>query len=91
MRFCRLHRSRFTGCDLTGSDLTGSQLDHVEFTGCDLSRTDFAQVKVVAARFRDCRFDGATGVAGLAGAEVDATDLVTLAGSLASALGIIVC
>ncbi|MBL7490347.1 pentapeptide repeat-containing protein [Frankia sp. AgB1.9] len=89
LRFCRLHRCRFEDCDLTGLDLTRSRLDHVEFIRCDLTGADFSGMTVVAARFADCRFDRVTGADGLAGAQVGAGDLVGLAPSLATALGIV--
>ncbi|OAA26373.1 Pentapeptide repeat-containing protein [Frankia sp. EI5c] len=88
LRSCLLRRVRFTGCDLSGLDLAGTRLDHVRFEDCDLSEAVFTGTKVVAASFRGCRFDGATGVAGLAGAEVDADSLLTLIGPMAAALGI---
>jgi uncharacterized protein YjbI with pentapeptide repeats len=88
LRFCRLHRCRFEDCDLTGLDLTRSSLDHVEFVRCDLTGADFTGVTVGAARFADCRYDRLAGAGGLAGAEIAAGDLVGLAPSLASALGI---
>jgi uncharacterized protein YjbI with pentapeptide repeats len=90
LRFCRLFRSRFEGCDLSGMDLTRSRLDHVEFVRCDLRGADVSDVTVVAARFTGCRFDGMIGAAGLAGAEIDAGDLGSLAPALAASIGIIV-
>jgi uncharacterized protein YjbI with pentapeptide repeats len=70
--------------------LTRARLDHVEFVRCDLTGADFTEVDISAARFTDCRFDHVTGAAGLAGAEIGAGDLMGLAPSLATALGITV-
>lgn len=88
LRFCTLHRVRFTGCDLSGLDLTGTRLDHVRFEDCDLREAVFTQTRVAAASFTGCRFDGASGVAGLAGAEVDTHSVMTLVGPMAAELEI---
>jgi len=69
-------------------DLTRARLDPVEFVRCDLTGADFTGVTVAAARFTDCRFDRLAGASGLAGAEVGAGDLISLAPSLAAAIGI---
>ncbi|MCK9899181.1 pentapeptide repeat-containing protein [Frankia sp. Cpl3] len=88
LRSCRLHRARFTGCDLSGLDLTGTRLDHVRFEDCNLDGAVFTEVTITAAAFHRCRFDGAVGVDGLAGAEVDADSVMTLVGPMAAALAI---
>jgi uncharacterized protein YjbI with pentapeptide repeats len=90
VRFSRLHRCLFEDCDLTGLDLTRSRLDHVEFVRCDLTGADFTGVTVAAARFSDCGYDRVVGADGLAGAEIAAGDLISLAPSLAAALGILI-
>lgn len=51
-------------------------------------RADFTGATVTAARFTDCRFDRLVGADGLAGAEIGTGDLMSLAPSLAAALGI---
>lgn len=88
LRSCLLRRAWFVKCDLSGLDLTETRLDHVRFENCDLSGAVFSGALITAARLRGCRFDGVVGAGGLAGAEVDSEDLMTLAGPMAAALGI---
>ncbi|ABW15525.1 pentapeptide repeat protein [Parafrankia sp. EAN1pec] len=88
LRACLLRRARFVNCDLSGLDMTDTRLDHVRFEDCDLSSAIFAGTQIAAAQLRGCRFDGVVGADGLAGAEVDSSDLASLAGPMAAALGI---
>ncbi|MCK9925614.1 pentapeptide repeat-containing protein [Frankia sp. Mgl5] len=88
LRACLLRRARFVNCDLSGLDMTDTRLDHVRFEDCDLSSAIFTGTQIAAAQLRGCRFDGVVGADGLAGAEVDSSDLASLAGPMAAALGI---
>ncbi|MEX5707643.1 pentapeptide repeat-containing protein [Parafrankia sp. FMc6] len=88
LRACLLRRARFVNCDLSGLDMTDTRLDHVRFEDCDLSSAIFTGTQIATAQLRGCRFDGVVGADGLAGAEVDSSDLASLAGPMAAALGI---
>lgn len=83
-----LGRCDLVGCTMPGLDLTGSVLDHVTFRGCDLTGLVVTGARMLAARFIDCRLDDVVGAAGLAGAQVDAAALPSLAPALAAAVGV---
>jgi uncharacterized protein YjbI with pentapeptide repeats len=87
-RFSRLRRVVFRNSRLTSIDFYGVHFDQVLIEGCDLSGAAFDNAVVDTLRIRDCDFTGITGAARLRGAEVDASDLPSLAPSLALDAGL---
>jgi uncharacterized protein YjbI with pentapeptide repeats len=87
-RFSRLRRVVFRDCDLAGIDFYNATFDHVTIDGCDLQRSRFDAAIVNCLSITDCNLAGVHGVSGLKGAEVDASDLPSLAVSLARDAGI---
>lgn len=73
------------GADLSGMALTGSSFDRCDLTGVDVSRS-----RVKGLRLTGCRIDGLRGATGLAGAVLDATEVVPMGWALLADLGITV-
>ena len=88
LRFSTLRRVTLRDCALPGLDLTEVKLEEVRLERCSLPRTQFNGAKVKSLRIEGCDLSGATGAAALAGASVHPDDLLTLAPSLAEAVGI---
>jgi uncharacterized protein YjbI with pentapeptide repeats len=89
-RFSRLRRVVFRDCDLSGADFYNVAFDHVTIDGCDLRRAHFDAATVSCLAITSCDLAGVTGVAGLKGAQLDASDLPNLAQSMASETGILI-
>lgn len=87
-RFSRLRQVVFRDCDLSGADFTNTTFDHVTIDHCDLQRARFDAAVVNCLAITDCNLVGITGVSGLKGAQVDASDLPGLATSLALETGL---
>lgn len=88
MRFSRLRRVVFRDCDLTGTDFYNTTFDHVTIERCDLQRTHFDGATVNCLAVVDCNLAGISGALSLKGARLDASDLPSLAVSLAREAGI---
>jgi uncharacterized protein YjbI with pentapeptide repeats len=88
LRFSRIRRVVFRDCDLTGADFYRATFDHVSFENCNLQRARFDAATVNCLRIADCNLAGITGAFGLKGAQLDASDLPSLAVSLAREAGI---
>jgi uncharacterized protein YjbI with pentapeptide repeats len=88
LRFSRIRRVVFRGCDLTGADFYRASFDHVTFENCNLQRARFDAAIVSCLRVTNCNLAGVTGAFGLKGAQLDASDLPALAVSLAREAGI---
>lgn len=88
LRFSTLQRVTFRDCTLPGLDLTETTLDQVRFERCALPAAQFHGAKVKDLRIAGCDLTGCTGAESLAGASVHPDDLLTLAPSLAHALGL---
>jgi uncharacterized protein YjbI with pentapeptide repeats len=89
-RFSRLRRVVFRDCDLSGADFYAAGFDHVSIDGCDLQRASFDGAIVKCLAITNCNLAAIAGVAGLKGAQLDASDLPNLAQSLASDAGILI-
>jgi hypothetical protein len=87
LRLARLREVRFENCVLTRAELVAGQLEAVGFGGSDLAGVDFSQARCAAVDLRDARLTGIKGVDALRGATVDLDQVVTLAPTLALALG----
>jgi len=60
----------------------------VLFEDCDFGGASFAGARFDGCELRRCRLDGITGVEGLRGAALEWAEIVGLAGTFASALGL---
>lgn len=87
-RFARTKRVVLDGCALVGSDWTAVSAADLLLEGCDLTEGQFSQAKLTEVHLRRCRLDGLHGVADLAGATIEADDLIMLSHQFAAALGI---
>ena len=90
VRHARLEAVEFDDCNLVGSDFMGATLTDVGFGGSDLSGAEFSQSAVERVDLRGARVDGLRGVRALSGATVSPDQLVTLAPTLATAVGLVV-
>jgi uncharacterized protein YjbI with pentapeptide repeats len=90
MRFTRLRRVVFRGCDLSAADFYNATFDHVTIDRCDLQRARFDAAIVNCLAITNCTLTAISGVSGLRGAQLDASDLPNLAQSLASDAGILI-
>jgi uncharacterized protein YjbI with pentapeptide repeats len=89
-RFSRLRQVVFRACDLSGVDFYNTTFDHVTIDGCDLQRARFDAAIVKCLSITNCTLTAISGVSGLKGAQLDASDLPNLAQSLASDAGILI-
>jgi uncharacterized protein YjbI with pentapeptide repeats len=90
LRFSRLRRVVFRDCDLTGADFYNATFEHVTFDDCNLQRARFDGAIVKCLAITNCNLTAINGVAGLSGAQLDASDLPNLAQSLAREAGILI-
>jgi uncharacterized protein YjbI with pentapeptide repeats len=88
LRFSRLRRVVFRDCELAGIDLYAVNFEQVRFERCDLSRATLHEATVKSLRITDCDLTGLIGATRLRGAEIDLSDLASLAPSLALEAGI---
>jgi uncharacterized protein YjbI with pentapeptide repeats len=87
-RFARIQRVAFEDCVLRDADFTGARFESVRFSACDLSAATFSGAAFERSEVRGCRLEGLRGVEGLAGAALEWTAILELAGGMAAALGI---
>lgn len=71
-RFTKFLKVEFADCRLQSADFVSADLTGATFRNCDLSGVEFSQVKASKAVFVDCLWEGAKGLASLAGATVAA-------------------
>jgi len=89
LRFSTLRRIVLRDCELPGLDLTETTLDDVRLERCVLVGAEFHAASVRKLRIEQCDLTGCTGADALRGASVHPDDLLTLAPSLADALGVV--
>jgi uncharacterized protein YjbI with pentapeptide repeats len=87
-RFSRFKNVVFSDCKLTQADFQEADLRGARFERCDLTGAQFSKAQMGGTRFADCVLAGINGVTSLRGSVVTGRDVLTLAYSLASALGI---
>jgi uncharacterized protein YjbI with pentapeptide repeats len=90
-RFAKFQRVELTDCRLQHADFVSADLSGTVFRRCDLTAAEFSQVTARGAVFVDCQWDGARGIASLAGATIansSPTDNLTVAAAMAWALDI---
>ena len=90
-RFSRFQKVELTDCRLQNADFVSADLTGAVFRNCDLSGVEFSQVKAAKAVFVDCTWEGAKGLASLAGATVAAAspiDTLAFTSAVTAASGI---
>lgn len=87
-RFTRLKRVIFRDCDLSGVDFYSATFEHVTIEGCNLQRAHFDAATVMCLTITNCQLAGVSGVTGLRGALLDASDLPAMSIALATEIGI---
>jgi uncharacterized protein YjbI with pentapeptide repeats len=84
----RFGTTLFEDCDLRDSDFQAADLRGAVFTRCDLTHVQFSNASLDGALFEDCNLDMARGVSALRGASIGIKEMLSLAPSMATALGI---
>jgi uncharacterized protein YjbI with pentapeptide repeats len=88
LRFAKLERVAFEGCELDDVELLGAQLKDVTFTDCRFGEAELSRMECQRVHLRGCTLDRVKGLTSLKGTAMPWTDLVGLAGAMATALGI---
>lgn len=78
----------FKDCDLSRANFQNADLSGVRFTGCDLTGAQFSNATMTGTRIENCTLVDIVGVTSFGGAIIKSGDAMTLAYSLANALGI---
>ena len=84
-------RGEFDELGIVVRGVVAGNLDQAVFRGCDLTGAEFSQVKARGAVFVDCTWDGARGLASLAGATVASSspiDTLAFTSAVTAATGI---
>jgi uncharacterized protein YjbI with pentapeptide repeats len=89
-RFSALTNVVFDECNLRQADFQNADLRQAHFVNCDLTAAQFSHAQMSGIRFSGCILDGVGGVTSFNGVRIDSVDLISLARTLASALGIII-
>jgi uncharacterized protein YjbI with pentapeptide repeats len=87
-RFSKLTDVVFTDCNLTRVDFTNADLRRARFVDCVLAGAQFSHADLTGSRFTRCELVDVDGVESLRGAVVEGHNLIALAHTLATALGI---
>jgi uncharacterized protein YjbI with pentapeptide repeats len=87
-RFSKLTDVVFSGCNMTRVDFTNADLSRARFVDCVLAGAQFSQADLTGTRFTRCELVDIDGVTSLRGAVVEGHNLLALAHTLATALGI---
>lgn len=80
----------FTRCRLEQADFGAADLSRARFDDCDLTGAQFSGARMTGAVLRRCDLTGLGGVTSLRGAVVTGADVMSLAFTLAGALGIVI-
>jgi len=83
LRLAELENVVFDGCSLREVGLYGAKLCDVNFGGSDLDGADFSQATLERVDLRRSKLAGVRAVDSLAGAVIDAGQLIDLAPALA--------
>jgi uncharacterized protein YjbI with pentapeptide repeats len=87
-RFSRLTDVVFTGCNLTRADFTNADLTRARFVDCVLVGVQFSHANLSGTRFTRCELADVDGVTSMRGAVVEGHNLIALAHTLATGIGI---
>ncbi len=95
---CRLNQANFAmseasatvfaDCDLRESDFYEASLDRTRFFDCNLSAAQFSKASTTSVRFHGSTLTGLKGGQGLAGAVIESSQVLPVALSVLSELGI---
>jgi uncharacterized protein YjbI with pentapeptide repeats len=88
LRGARLERVTFRDCSLTEADFADAELVLVRFERCALRGATFRDARCQSTDLRGSSLDELDGAGGLAGATIDAVQLMELAPALARHLGL---
>lgn len=89
-RFTNFKQVVFEDCILVEADFTSSKFISTSFNRCDLSLSNFSQVKVEKLDLRTSTITTISGLSDLAGAQISTDQLMYLAPSMASTIGLVV-
>jgi uncharacterized protein YjbI with pentapeptide repeats len=87
-RFSKLTDVVFRNCNMTRVDFTNADLSRARFIDCVLTGAQFPHAQMAGTRFTRCDLSEIDGVTSLRGAVLEGHNLVALAHTLATALGI---
>jgi uncharacterized protein YjbI with pentapeptide repeats len=87
-RFAKLERVTFRDCSLTEADFGDARLAAVRFERCRLGGASFRGASCRSTDLRGSSLEGLDGADGLAGATIDAVQLMELAPALARHIGL---
>ena len=90
LRASRLERCEITGCDLTGSDWYEARVAASRITNCRLDGAELSSLVLDDVALIGSTFAGASGVAGLRNATIDAVQLMEVGRSVLAGLGIVI-
>jgi uncharacterized protein YjbI with pentapeptide repeats len=88
LRMARGTHVVFEGCDLRGADAYELALEYARFDACDLTGADLSAAQLVGARLTGSTLADLRGAKALAGAVIDASQVVAVGLSLMAALDI---
>jgi uncharacterized protein YjbI with pentapeptide repeats len=88
LRMARLERVTFRDCSLTEADFADAELVSVRFERCSLRGATFRDARCRSTDLRGSSLDELDGAGGLAGATIDAVQLMELAPALARHIGL---
>ncbi|HEV7938759.1 MAG TPA: pentapeptide repeat-containing protein [Solirubrobacteraceae bacterium] len=89
-RHSEIEHVSFEDCVLTGADFQGAKIKETVFSGCQLLEADFSKSELTRVDMRGSGLALSGSVLGLRGAIIDSLQLMELARTLASELGITV-
>jgi uncharacterized protein YjbI with pentapeptide repeats len=87
-RLAKLERVTFRDCSLTEADFGDAELAWVRFERCRLGAASFRGASCRSTDLRGSSLEGLDGAGGLAGATIDAVQLMELAPALARHVGL---
>jgi uncharacterized protein YjbI with pentapeptide repeats len=87
-RMAKLERVTFRDCSLNEADFADAELDTVRFESCRLNGASFRGARCRATDLRGSSLEDLDGAGGLAGATIDAVQLMELAPALARHIGL---
>jgi len=88
LRFTRLKRVTFEDCVLRDADFQDGRLEAVRFLDCDLTGAGFLSAGCRKVELRRCTLEDLRGIDGLKGAALEWDAILSLAPTMAAALGI---
>jgi uncharacterized protein YjbI with pentapeptide repeats len=89
-RMARLGRVSFDGCSLVAADFYGAVMEGVRMRRCDLRGVTLSKATLSSVDLRSCALEDVIGADALRGATIDSAQVLSVARSLAVALGVVV-